>query len=256
MPSAVRRFIRWCLRQRGYDVIPFDPEKDFADQDLRDEDAELGILSQVGPYTMTSRANVSAMCRAVEYVVRTELAGAIVECGVWKGGSMMAAALRLLQLDAADRDLFLFDTYEGMVAPGERDRDRLGRQPAPETMTGVRDDRWCYCPVDEVRRNLQSTAYPRDRMYFIKGPVESTIPEHAPDQIAILRLDTDWYESTRHELEYLYPRLVRGGVLIIDDYGYWQGAQQAVDEYIRQHSLRLLLQRIDHSARICVKLDD
>ena len=169
---------------------------------------------------------------------------------------MMAAALRLIQLEAADRDLFLFDTFEGMSEPGAEDRNRQGQAPGQSPMSGVRDDRWCYCPLDEVRNNLSTTSYPVEHLHFVQGTVESTIPDQSPDQIAILRLDTDWYSSTRHELIHLYPRLVRGGVLIIDDYGYWQGARQAVDEYIEQNSLRLLLHRIDHSARICIKLDD
>ena len=83
--------------------------------------------------------------------------------------------------------------------------------------------------------------------------VEDTIPNQAPKEIALLRLDTDWYESTLHELEHLYPRLVSGGVLIIDDYGHWRGAREAVDEYIDKHKLKLFLTRIDYTGRLCVK---
>ena len=111
MSSLIRRFVRGCLKRRGYDVIPYDPDKDFADQDLRDEDESLGIQSSVGPFTMTSRANVSAFCHSIDYIVRNKIPGAIVECGIWRGGSMMAAALRLMQLEAADRDLYFFDTF-------------------------------------------------------------------------------------------------------------------------------------------------
>jgi hypothetical protein len=74
-----------------------------------------------------------------------------------------------------------------------------------------------------------------------------------PEQIAVLRLDTDFYESTRHELRHLYPRLVHGGVLIIDDYGHWAGARKAVDEYIAEEGIRLLLNRIDYTGRIAIK---
>ena len=106
---------------------------------------------------------------------------------------------------------------------------------------------------DEVRRNLASTGYPSDRLHFIRGRVEDTIPASAPESIALLRLDTDWYESTRHELTHLYPRLVRGGVLIIDDYGHWQGARQATDEYFSVLGSPVLLHRIDYTGRIAVK---
>lgn len=123
----LRRAIRWSLRKAGYDVIPFDPEMDFNDFDLRQEDEELGILSRVGPFTMTSRSRVSALCHAVDYVVAHGIPGDIVECGVWKGGSMMAVALRLLQLGVRDRDLYLYDTYEGMTRPSSCDTDYRDR---------------------------------------------------------------------------------------------------------------------------------
>ena len=107
--------------------------------------------------------------------------------------------------------------------------------------------------LDEVTRNVLGTGYPADRVRFVEGLVEDTIPEQAPEEIAVLRLDTDWYESTRHQLVHLYPRLSSGGVLILDDYGCWLGARQAVDEYIEEHGLHLLLTRIDSSGRLVVK---
>jgi hypothetical protein len=110
-----------------------------------------------------------------------------------------------------------------------------------------------YSALDEVKHNLSSTGYPAEQMFFIKGKVEDTIPEQAPDRIALLRLDTDWYESTYHELLHLYPRLSPGGVLIIDDYGHWAGARKAVDKYIAEYNLKLFLHRIDYTGRICVK---
>jgi len=107
--------------------------------------------------------------------------------------------------------------------------------------------------LDEVKRNVLGTGYDSDRVRFVEGLVEDTIPEQAPREIAVLRLDTDWYESTRHELVHLYPRLSSGGVLILDDYGCWLGARQAVDEYIEANAVRLLLTRIDSSGRLAVK---
>jgi hypothetical protein len=92
-----------------------------------------------------------------------------------------------------------------------------------------------------------------ERVHFIEAPVEESLPAHAPEQIALLRLDTDWYASTRHELEHLYPRLVPGGVLIIDDYGHWEGARRAADEYFGKIGEHLLLNRLDYAARIAVK---
>ncbi len=108
--------------------------------------------------------------------------------------------------------------------------------------------------MEEARANVLSTGYPAGNVALIKGKVEDTIPAAAPAKIALLRLDTDWFESTDHELKHLYPRLSRGGILIVDDYGYWQGARKAVDQYIAENQLQLLLTRVDDSARMCIRL--
>jgi O-methyltransferase len=223
----------------------------FPDVDRRVVD----IFNRVKPYTMTSPERVFALCDAVRYVAAAGIEGAVVECGVWRGGSSMAAALMLRELGAADRDLCLFDTFEGMSAPTEHDR-RAGGPAAADLLAASGKDAkvWAYSPLDEVRANLQSTGYPVGRIRFVQGKVEDTIPEHAPDKIAILRLDTDWYESTRHELEHLFPRLAVGGVLIIDDYGAWEGARRAVDEFVDAQKVRILLNRIDETGRVGVKL--
>ncbi len=253
--KIVRKLLRSWLKRAGYEVITFDPDLDYDDFDLRAEDEELGIMRRVGPYTMTSRSRIAALCRAVEFVVRHDIPGDIVECGVWKGGSMMAAALRLQQLGDTHRKLYLYDTFEGMTAPTAVDEDNRGRSAATRMKAEGSGGYWFREPQEEVRRNLLSTGFDESRLVFVKGPVEQTIPAQIPDQIAILRLDTDWYESTKHELEHLYPRLSVGGTLILDDYGYWRGSRKAVDEYMEQHKLKLLLNRIDHSGRACVKME-
>ncbi|HZZ88745.1 MAG TPA: TylF/MycF/NovP-related O-methyltransferase [Caulobacteraceae bacterium] len=213
------------------------------------------IYARAKPFTMTSPERVIALCDAVRYVVSAGVEGAIVECGVWRGGSSMAAALMLAELGETGRDLYLFDTFEGMSEPGEEDRRARDATGAAALLASSGRDAkvWAYSPLDEVRANLASTGYPAERVRFVQGKVEDTIPEHAPDRIALLRLDTDWYESTRHELEHLYPRLVPGGVLIIDDYGAWEGARRAVDEFVAAGA-KLLLNRIDETGRIGVRL--
>jgi predicted O-methyltransferase YrrM len=108
--------------------------------------------------------------------------------------------------------------------------------------------------VEDVQRNLGRTGYDPSRLHFIKGKVEETLPGQAPDEpIALLRLDTDWYSSTKHELVHLFPRLVPGGVLILDDYGWWKGSRQAYDEYAKENGVRLLLNRIDNAGRLAIK---
>jgi hypothetical protein len=212
-------------------------------------------IERVRPCTMTSLDRLASLSGAIEYAVANRIPGAFVECGVWKGGSTMAAALSYRRLKREDVDLFLFDTFEGMPQPGEEDICRSTGAPARDILaeSGNLSHMKCLAPIDEVRRNLQSTGYPAERLHFVQGMVEDTIPAHAPEQISILRLDTDWYASTRHELEHLYPRLAKNGVLIIDDYGDWDGARKAVDEYFATMHLKPLLNRIDNTGRICVK---
>jgi hypothetical protein len=166
----------------------------------------------------------------------------------------MAAALTLRRLGATDRELFLFDTFAGMTQASEEDVNAAGVRAADALADAAADsDLKAAAGIDDVREAMDSVDYPRDRIHLVEGPVENTVPAAAPEQIALLRLDTDWYASTKHELEHLYPRLVAGGVLILDDYGYWRGARRAIDEYLRENDVRLLLNRIDNSARIAVK---
>jgi hypothetical protein len=215
------------------------------------------ILEAVNAFTMTSPERIQSLVNAVRYVVASGIDGCFVECGVWRGGSSMAVALTLKELGDESRHLYLYDTYEGMSAPTSEDVAVDG-----SAADGTFSDRqlsadsseWCRSPIDEVKANLTSTGYPPDKLHFIKGKVEETIPKEMPaGAISILRLDTDWYESTRHELQHLYPALVARGVLIIDDYGHWAGAKKAVDDYLAEHQVNLLLNRVDYTARIAVK---
>jgi O-methyltransferase len=216
--------------------------------------ADIEICRRVAQYTMTTPPRIYALIRAVEYVVDRRVPGALVECGVWRGGSMMATALTLLRLGVTDRDLHLFDTFSGMTAPTDVDVKPSGERAADLLATQSADaDVWAIATLDEVREAVLGVGYPAQRVHFVEGPVEQTLPESAPSEIALLRLDTDWYESTKHELVHLYPRLVSGGVLILDDYGYWQGARRAVDEYFAEQDVGLLLNRIDHTGRVAVK---
>jgi O-methyltransferase len=214
------------------------------------------IIETVRPFTMTTGERISALCHAVRYVAKNKIPGDIVECGVWRGGSMMAAAMTLLSEHDLSRTLHLFDTFGGMTSPTVIDRRVEDRASASELLekASKTSPLWANAPLDDVRANLASTSYPANRLRFIRGKVEDTLPGEAPDAIAILRLDTDWYESTKHELTHLYPKLSVGGALIIDDYGAWEGARKAVDEYINDNRLPVLLQRIDFTGRIIVKI--
>jgi O-methyltransferase len=253
---ALAKTVKSVVRKAGYEISPYDGQRkrsypaDFTP-------GHISIVDTVRPYTMTPPERIYALIEAVGYIVRQKVPGAFVECGVWRGGSMMTAALALKDLNCSDRDLYLFDTFEGMPKPEAVDVDYDGN-PAMATFaaqqTGEDTSLSCFADLADVRANMTKTRYASQRINFVKGKVEETIPAQAPETIAMLRLDTDWYASTRHELEHLYPRLSIGGVLIIDDYGAWQGARKATDEYLAAHGSSLLLNRIDFSARMAVKI--
>ena len=174
----------------------------------------------------------------------------MVECGVWRGGGMQAVAWTLLDAGVDDRDLHLFDTFEGMSEPTEEDVQTKSGETAADLL--ARGQALCQAGLEDVQLGMSETGYPADRIHFHVGRVKETVPEQAPEQIALLRLDTDWYESTKHELEHLYPRLSPGGVLILDDFGSWDGARKATVEWLETSGEPLLLVPIG-AARIAVK---
>lgn len=174
--------------------------------------------------------------------------------GQWRGGSALVMITVLQKYGIADRRVHLFDTFEGMSGPTGEDASIEGEFAVQLLKAKQRDEEdhvWAYSPLDKVKEVLESTGYPKENIFYHKGKVEDTLPVDDLSCIAILRLDTDWYESTRHELIHLYPLLTKSGVLIIDDYGHWQGARKAVDEYFADR--KILLNRIDYTGRIAVK---
>ncbi|MEE8544600.1 MAG: TylF/MycF/NovP-related O-methyltransferase [Alphaproteobacteria bacterium] len=213
------------------------------------------LVAEVAPYTLTPPERIHNLELAIRYLVRCSVPGDVVECGVWRGGSMMAAARVLMDEGDRERRLVLYDTFEGMTEPGPEDLSASGKPALRSYKKRLRRGQggWARAGLDEVKANLIGTGYPPQRLRFVKGPVEQTLPDEAAGAIALLRLDTDWYQSTRVELEHLFPRLSKGGVLMIDDYGRWMGQRQAVDEYLEAHQVPILLTRIDAYSRMGVK---
>ncbi|MDT4926319.1 MAG: O-methyltransferase [Pseudonocardiales bacterium] len=211
------------------------------------------IIRAVRPYTMTSNEKLYGLIQATRYIVRNKIPGDIVECGVWRGGSMQAAARSLLEVGDTSRDLFLFDTFEGMTEPSAADVRWDGKSAAELLKTQDKSTWvWAVASLDDVKAGFETVPYPEGKLHYVVGKVEDTIPEQLPERIAILRLDTDWYESTKHELEHAYSRLSPGGILIIDDYGGWAGSRTATDEFLAALDEPLLLHRMS-GGRIAVK---
>lgn len=243
----LRKIINLVRRKLGIVNITRKLPKDFDEKFTE-------IYNKSSKYTMTSPERMYALYTAVKYISSNEIPGDMVECGVWRGGSSMITALTLNHLEDTQRKLFLYDTYKGMTMPSENDRkDEVDKWKQHNTKDY---NAWAYASLDEVKVNIFSTNYPKSQIVFVEGEVEKTIPKIIPDKISLLRLDTDWYESTYHELKYLYPKLSKGGVLLIDDYGSKQGAKRAVNKYFGENNLHPLLIRVDSTCRVLVKTND
>lgn len=215
-------------------------------------------INLVNSYTLTSASSIIALIESVKYVVNNNIDGSIVECGVWRGGSMMAVAKTLVDLNNLNKHLFLFDTFEGMTKPKDVDTrfdlETIASKKFKNEKTGKDSSNWVRASLDDVKNSVYSIGYDKEKIHFIKGKVEDSLPSKAPEKISVLRLDTDWYESTRHELIHLFPRLSKGGVIIIDDYDSWAGARKAMDEYVTENKIPLLLIKIPNGGRIGIKI--
>ncbi|MCA3439471.1 MAG: class I SAM-dependent methyltransferase [Rhodobacter sp.] len=237
--------------------------EDFPIADI-DRSAEFSdLFARTRNYTMTSKEIMFSTYQAARYVAERGIPGDIVECGVWRGGSALLAGLavraaeirrpRRKWLASRRRRLWLYDTFEGMTVPTDQDVDLTGTSAAQYMAEHSDEGRWCYADEADVRQVLASEGFGPKDVEIVRGDVAKTLRASRPRRIALLRLDTDWYESTKAELELLFPRLSRGGVLIIDDYGHWEGARQAVDEFFAREP-GLLLNRIGYAVRVAVKV--
>ena len=239
---------RWDSHLRKY------ADRNLNRSDLVKDKNFQNIYSKVGPrkskYTLAPMERCYSLYKAIKYVTKASISGDIVECGVWRGGSAMLAALTLMENQETHRKIYLYDTYEGMSEPTDKDIDIHG---VPYRLLWKKEKELLTVSLDEVKNNMLSTGYPKENIIFVKGMVEKTIPRTLPNQIALLRLDTDLYESTYHELIHLYPKVTTQGVVIIDDYGHFQGSQEATDKYFSQESRQVLFHRIDYSCRVGIK---
>ncbi len=225
-----------------------------APSDVDMETAFDEIWSVVSPYTLTSKESGCALFKAVEYVTTQQIPGALVECGVYRGGSSMLMALAALHFGDHSRPLHLFDTFAGMTRPGVFDHSAITGDPLlAEWESGKRSDNlneWVFASLSEVKQNFKLTNYPSNLLYTHVGDVASTLPNANVSSIAILRLDTDLYESTKVELEQLYPKVSERGFVIIDDYGHYAGARRATDEYLETRTSKPFLQRVNYAVRM------
>lgn len=204
-------------------------------------------------YSKASTQRLQAMHDALRRLDAAGISGDVVECGVWRGGHIILA-----RMVSPQRHCWLYDTFDGMTKPGPHDvkAKATGRDDAE--MLAQKKTPGTVAPLDDVKNYFSiEGVLDHSKLTFVQGDVCQTllVPENMPDKIALLRLDTDWFESTKIELEVLWPRLVKGGVIIVDDYGHWLGARKAVQEYFAVHvpDFGKRLAMIDYTAAAMVK---
>jgi len=223
--------------------------------------------------TSVSPQRLSATILAAKYVIDNEIEGDFVECGVWRGGNSLAAKM-VFEAYGSSKQVYLFDTFTGMAPPTDADLNHRG-EPAKGFWKGGRDlpeganpniawryknnklQPWAYASLSDVMHVFHGTIKNNKQVHFQKGRVEETLQDknNLPKAISALRLDTDFYESTKVEMEILYPMLSLGGVLMIDDYGHWQGAKKAVDEFFKNpNNKRPFFQVTDYTQRTAIKI--
>ena len=208
--------------------------------------------------SMVSSDRLWAVIQATKYIIKNEIEGDFIECGVWRGGCSLAMAMVLDDLKA-DRKIFLYDTFAGMTKPTKHDINYQENSAINKFEKTKRDNDssdWCFASIEDVKEQFKKVGL-EEKAIFIKGDVLKTLKEenNLPKKISLLRLDTDWYESTKYEMEILFPKLQKNGVLLIDDYGHWKGSRKAVDEYLTKYDLiyRCLMWKTDYTGRGLIK---
>jgi len=237
----------------GYKIIA----KNTFNYDLDLTDQEKKILNYVLKNTliMGTIDNLAATILAVRYVCQNKIKGDFVECGVWRGGHGIAAALTF-DLYKSKNKVICFDTFLGMTKPTDDDSRIYNKVKAItkfNSSSRETHNEWCYASFEEVENNFLRAGVSKDNFQLIKGDVAETLPIFKVDAISFLRLDTDWYESTKVELKYLWPLLSVNGLLVVDDYGHWQGSKKAVDEFF-QSNPTILFHATDYRTRSGIKI--
>ena len=242
-----KKFLYKFLYKFGYEIRKLNFERV---EEMTSEENQ--IIDKCLKYSMTTKLRMWALINSINYIFNKKIDGDFVECGVWRGGNLILYNL-LNEKKNQNRNIYGFDTFEGMTFPSKFDFKYDGRSAIDLYYKRSKfNDGWCRSTLDEVEKNILKEC-PDHNINLIKGKVEDTllIEKNIPKKISILRLDTDFYESTKIELEVLFPRLENGGVLIIDDYGNYKGARKAVDEYFKNKPFLIY---VDHTCRLLIKI--
>lgn len=262
MRSLTKKVVRKILAAGGYRIERLSEDGKLSEGKIVELDrSELEFVNHVmdSGYTMTSIPRLVNTLKACRYVLDNNIRGDFVECGVWRGGNGILAK-KIFQYFGSDKKVWMFDTFEGMTKPTDFDVEastNVGAEKKYSESQQESHNEWCFASLEDVKKNCVDSGLGESDFYFVKGDVCQTLrmPENVPSEISVLRLDTDWYESTKVELEVLYPNLAERGVLIIDDYGHWEGSRKAVDEYFSSKNYKPLFNVIDYTGRSAIKCE-
>jgi len=218
-------------------------------------DKQKNLINITNLISMTPQIRRYNLIQALEYVAHYKLEGDLVECGVWKGGNIVIYK-KFIEENSIKKNIYAFDTFEGMADPDQDDyvigNDMSAKSLLDKDKKKITND-WGLCSLENVKHNISQRTENLDNIFFIKGKVEETLlnEKNLPEKISILRLDTDFYKSTKIELEILYEKVSKGGVIIIDDYGHWAGSKKAVDEFFKEKFV--WMHYVDYACRLIIK---
>ncbi len=252
----LKNSIKKIFNSIGLEISKYHPQSAVQAEEfpLDFEQEYIDIIKMVKPYTMTSSERLYQLIHCTKYIIENNIPGDFVECGVWRGGSILTIIETLKLLNSRDRKIQLFDTFSS---------DDIFA-----TKTVVTEDKPFKGSLEEIKKSatidfsvnlydvknvMKKTGYPQENVIFNVGRVEDTISTANIDSISLLRLDTDWYDSTKFQLEELYDKVVTNGVVIFDDYGFWKGHKKAADEFLLKNNIKPLLMRNDWSCRLFIK---
>tara|TARA_B100000989_G_C19436164_1_gene425233 strand:- start:115 stop:909 length:795 start_codon:yes stop_codon:yes gene_type:complete len=251
-----KKLIKKIISSFGYKIVKINNFNDkYSDFILEASDSEKNDIDEAIKLALCSRASLWSMIQSLKHISHNSIEGDIVECGVFSGGSL-ALISKYLNLYSLNFKIYGYDTFEkGFENPAITEKDTTINGKEIEISGHNSTVKSNFFPtLGQVRKNIEN--YSRNNqidLKLIKGDILKTLKDedNLPKKISFLRLDTDLYSTTKFELQVLFPRLVSGGVLHIDDYGMFPGVQNAVDEYFKEKNI--WLHRVDLTTRLLIK---
>lgn len=268
---VLKSVLRAVIDKSGYQILRkdhFDILLPWANIGYDGETEARMNIERVRAKTMVAYVSLVSLWQQIRYCEEKKIEGDYVECGVWKGGSVGLMALANLAYGAERRRLHLFDAFDDICEPdpavdGERaisemkkfaGRDRSTITGALSPVAGIYEHLGGPGDLDEVKKFIEDDlGYDPTQCIYHKGWFQDTLPKAEIDKIAVLRLDSDWYASTKICLETLHDKVVPGGFVIIDDYGCYEGCRKAVDEFLQVRGLKVFLNHVTTDCRYWVK---